>query len=268
MHRLTLLTLLLGLVQSASSQVATTGPRLAAFGGAGVALTGEPWALANPAAAASLSRPHVAVFASQAFGMPELRQGAGIISHSIGRWRVAAHGSSFGDSDYRETESSISIATPLFRDTRLLDVGVRVAHRRVRISGFGAVGLSYMNVGWLAEALPGFHVAGAVENLFESRWTEIDRIPRIMRTGLRLAPSESTVLALDIIKDGNHSWSGSGGVQIRLVPAFAFRVGGATGPDVLSLGCEISTGGVVIDLLAERHDELGWSPGIGTVITW
>jgi hypothetical protein len=268
MRILLILVLSLMIVGRIEAQVGIYGTRIAAFGGAGAALTGDLWAQANPASLASLRTRHLALHATQAFGLAELRLAAAGVSSPIGRACAGISVSTFGTGHFRENDLALAVAVPIFRDARLFDIGMRLAYRRMSIEGFAPAGAPSLAVGWMATALPGVYVGGAIENLLESGFNEIDRLPRTMRLGLGLDATADMILLADVVKEDRFPIAGAVGVEARLVPSIAFRIGAATNPDRLALGAELSMSTITIDLLADRHDELGWTPGLGLAVQW
>jgi hypothetical protein len=266
--RFILFLIVIGFPVPVTGQVGMSGPRAAALGGAGTARAGETWAVSNAATWAAVTRPHVAVFATQAFGISELRFARSTVVVPVRRIALGGDIASFGGSDYRETAVAIIGAIPVAAGSRHLDVGVRAGTRTISITGFETATALHVDIGWIAELLPGLHIGGAIENLLEGGWSEVDRIPRVMRIGTAVSPLDGTLLVADLVKEDDYHWTGALGVEARLVPSFAIRFGGATSPDRLAVGAEVRVASLVLDVFADRHDELGWTPGLGITVRW
>jgi hypothetical protein len=81
-------------------------------------------------------------------------------------------------------------------------------------------------------------------------------------------PRPGAVLAAGISKEDAHPWSLSLGVEVRLAPSFSIRTGAGTLPERIGMGAALAIGTLEVDIVAERHVELGWTPGVGLSVLW
>jgi hypothetical protein len=268
MTRLLLVIAIALLPAVAYAQSAPYGLTSASLGGSGSARPGDPWASLNPASLASLQQPTAAMYLTQAFGMPELRFGAGALAHPVGAVTAGIRASSFGDSDFRETDFSLTAARRLVSGTNRFNVGFAAAIRQISIAEYETTHLLYFSIGWQAEAMPGLMLGGALHNVTRTGWNDVDIVPRRMNVGIVYSPVSDVTVVADLLKYDDWPLAAGGGLEIELVPAFAVRAGAASGPDRLTIGARLSIGGITAEVLAERHVDLGWSPGIGLATSW
>ncbi len=101
----------IGLLASpgARAQLAEVGARAMALGRAATALEGEVWGEFNPASWASLDRNTADLFASQAFGISELRIVALAAAAQTRYATLAANARTYGFEDYRETRIGLGV---------------------------------------------------------------------------------------------------------------------------------------------------------------
>ena len=87
-----------------------SGARAAALGGAATALAHQAPGYANPASWATFAGRAVSFFASEAFGLPELRLGAAAYVEPTRLGTFAAGARTFGFEDYRELHFHAGVA--------------------------------------------------------------------------------------------------------------------------------------------------------------
>ena len=245
------------------------GARAAALGGAATALEGHAWGEANPATWATLPGRAVSFFATQPFGLDALRLGAAqyVEPTSVGAFAVDVR--AFGFDAYRETRGALGYARSFaFDSVRTLAVGARLAYEQLAIEGFGSAGAATLSVGWLARVLPdvlvGFHAA----NLNGAAWAGREALPRTFALGLAYRPAPALQLLLDAYKDIDFPVSVRGGLEALPVAALALRAGVATEPVRFTAGAGVRLGRIAADVAAERHEALGWTPGVSFGLRW
>lgn len=265
--------LLLGLVLLAPGRVCAQtlegGARSVGLAGATTALPGDAWGHGNPAAWAAVTSPTVVFFASQAYGLSELRLGAARYVHPtrVGTFTVGAR--SFGFAEYRETSASLGAARAVRAGSRrVVHVGLDVHYERVAIAGYGAAGAVSLRAGLVAEVAPGLQAGLGLRNVQVPAWAGREELPRSLALGLAFQPSPSATVVVDVHKDVRFPMTVRAGVEMHPVRVLALRAGVATKPSRFTAGAGLRIGGLEAGLAAERHEALGWSPAAGLGLSW
>ena len=272
------LSLLVGLVAVAAparAQLAEGGARVLGLGRAGVALGGEAWGHANPAAWAGLAERRGALQASQAWGLSELRlaQLAAAAPTPVGTVALAAR--TYGFSERRETRVVVGLGRRLpLSATRRLDAGLAVGVESASTEGFGSVTTPLVAVGVQAELVRGLRLGLAGRNLLgvlrsdaEDSRHSLATVPAIA-AGLAYAPSPWATLVLDAEQDLDAGLSLRGGLEAFPVSVLALRVGVASNPGRFSAGAGVRAGALRADVAVERHESLGVTPAVGVEVSF
>lgn len=264
-----LLALLLGArPPCAHSQFAEGGARAVALGGAVTALPGDVWGHANPAAWSTLPRPTAAFFASQAFGLPELRLGALLVALPTRAGTLAAGVRTFGFTDYREHILQAGFARSFGPGThRRLHLGVRLHYERVSIPGFGQAGAFGLTLGTLVPVLPVLDFGMEAANLNGPRLGGDERA-RTLAAGLAYHPVPAVHLVVDTRKELRFPATFRAGVEVWPADVLALRTGLTTAPARFTAGAGLRLRFLTADVAAERHYALGWTPAVSLHLSW
>jgi hypothetical protein len=275
LHLASALILTFAAAAPARAQLLEGGGRSIALGRAGVALDDDAWAEANPAVWATVDRLRFDVFASQAFGLADLRTVALALALPMRLGTAAMTGRTYGSVDYRETRASVGLARALpLGPARRVAAGLRADYHSVVIGdGFGAFGAFDLSAGVQADLAPALRAGLSARNLVAiSRSDSTDlRTPLstspALAAGLAYRPSEWTLMLVDVVKDLDFAPLVHAGVEIRPVDALTLRVGtyaGAGGaPARLTFGAGFHAGSLSADAAVEWHGTLGPSPAFG-----
>lgn len=249
------------------------GARAAALGHAATALPGDVWGFANPASWATLPGRALSFYAGQAFGLADLRFGAAHIVEPTALGAFAGGARTFGSEDFRETTLTLGYARGLrLGTTRAIYVGADVRYVRVaQGGGYGSAGAAGLSLGGLVAVLPGVHFGARATNLnAPTLATEAggEELPRTLALGLGYAPDERLLVLVDAFKDIDHPLSVRAGAELRLVEALALRAGVTTAPTRFTTGAGLRTGRIRASVVAEQHQDLGWSPAASLGLQW
>ena len=260
----------------AHAQLAEGGARALALGRAATALGGETWGEFNPATWAALDARRADLFASQAFGLSELRVVALAASVPTSVVTLAANARSYGFADYRETRVGLGLgrAVPL-SGSRDLALGVLVQLHNVAIDGFGSTSTVTVSAGTQVEVLPGLRAGLHARNLSAlGRSTDAELATPLatapaLAVGLAYAASERTLVLLDAEKDLDFPLAVRAGLEVGVVDVLVLRggvqtaiTGDGTVPTRLSAGVGIRSGPLRADVAVERHETLGFTPAV------
>lgn len=258
------------------AQLAEGGARAMALGRAGTALEGEVWGEFNPAAWGSLERNTADVFASQAFGISELRVVALAVAAPTRYATFAANARTYGFSDYRETRIGLGAARrfPL-SSSRSIHVGLSAHMHSVSIDGFGSTSTISASAGAQVDVLPTLRAGLQARNVSRIGRSEesdlaspLSAAPAIA-AGLAFRAAERATVALDAEKDLDFPVAIRAGVEVWVIDILALRGGFATGltssggaPTRLSGGIGVRSGMIRADVAAEYHETLGLTPAV------
>ncbi|HET6567278.1 MAG TPA: hypothetical protein VFG50_04875 [Rhodothermales bacterium] len=254
---------------TALAQPMEGGARIAALGGAGVALPGDAWSRSNPAARGSLHGPTVAFFASQGYGMAELRFGAATVAVPTGLGTLALGAQTFGFEEYRENVFSAGVARGFgIWNARRLYGGIDVQLFQVQIPDYGSAHALALSLGLLAQVLPDLWVGMAARGLSTRKPSLNLPLDRTFALGFLYEPDARLRLLADAGREIGAPFSFRSGVELSPVEAVAFRAGISTAPTLFSVGAGIRTGILAADVAAQRHEVLGWTPGLSVEVAW
>ena len=260
----------------AHAQLAEGGARALALGRAGTALEGEVWGEFNPAAWATLERNTADVFASQAFGISELRVVALAAVAPTRYATFAVNARTYGFADYRETRIGLGVARGLpLSASRRIHVGVSVHLHSIAIDGFGSTTTISGSLGAQVDVLPNLRAGLHARNVSRiGRSEEADLVSPLssapaIAAGLAYRASEHATLVVDAEKDLDFPVTIRAGVEVWVFDILAVRGGFATGlnsnggaPARLSGGIGVRLGMIRADVTAEYHETLGLTPAV------
>ncbi len=244
--------------------LAEGGARTLALGRATVALEGEVWGHHNPAAWATLPGRAGSAFASQAFGLSELRLGAVAVAEPTRYGTVAASARSYGFEDFRETVFGLGFARSFaVSASRRVHAGLRLGYTSVSVPGFGSTAALGLSLGTLTEVLPGLDFGFHAYNLNRPELGASDPLRRGLEVGLGYRPARQALVLVGVDKEVDFPVSFRGGLEVQPVEVLFLRAGFTTAPVRSSLGVGVAVGILRADVSAERHEWIGWTPGFG-----
>ena len=244
--------------------LAEGGARTLALGRAGTALSGDVWGHHNPASQAGLSGRAAGAFASQAFGLSELRVGAVAYAEPTRFGTFSGTARTYGFEDFRETHFGIGYARAFpVSASRSVHAGLALGYTSVSITEFGSGGALGLSLGAMMEVLPGLDFGFHAYNLNRPELTEFDPLRSGLEVGLAYQAVEQALLLFSVDKDVDFPVSFRGGLEVQPVDVLFLRAGFTTEPVRFSTGVGVAVGILRADVAAERHDVLGWTPAFG-----
>ena len=249
--------------------LAEGGARTLALGRAGTALSGEVWGHHNPASWSSLTGRAASAFASQAFGLSELRVGAVAYAEPTSYGTFTATARAYGFEDFSETRFGIGYARAFpVSASRSIHTGLALGYTSVSITEFGSGGALSVSLGALMEVLPGLDFGFHAYNLNRPELTEFDPLRSGLEVGLAYKVVEQALVLFSVDKDVDFPISFRGGLEVQPVDVLFLRAGFSTEPTRFSTGVGVAVGILRADVAAERHDVLGWTPAFGFGVQW
>ena len=260
----------------ARAQLAEGGARALALGRAATALDGIAWGEFNPAGWAGVTTNRADLFASQAFGLSELRTVALAAAAPTPYATIAANARSYGFSDYRETRVGLGAARAVpLSASRALALGLQVQLHNVSIDGFGSSSMVTLSAGAQVDVLPGLRAglhARNVSALGQDTEAELDTpltTAPALAVGLAYQASERALVLLDAEKDLDFPLAIRVGLEVGVVDVLVLRggvqsalSGDGTTPTRLSAGLGVRSGMLRADVAVELHETLGMTPAV------
>ena len=252
---------------AASAQVvplAEGGARALALGRAATALDGDVWGHYNPASWATLPGRAGSAFASQPFGLAELRTGALAVAAPTRFGTFAGTARTYGFEDFRETAVGLGYARAIpVSASRVLHAGLHLRYHAVSIPDYGSAGALGVSLGVLTEVVRGLQFGFLAQNLNRPEYSELDPLHTSLDVGLAYRPIEEATVLFSVAKDLDFPVSFRGGLEVRAVDELALRAGFSTAPVQFSGGVGVALGPLRADVAAERHEVAGWTPAFG-----
>lgn len=251
------------------------GARAAALGGAGTALAGSAWGHANPASWGALGGRAVAFYATQGFGLSEMRLGALRYAEPTPWGTFAGGARTFGFDAYRETAFTLGYARGVRLGTsRRVYAGLAARYYRLSLgersdgASYGSAGALGLSLGVLARPLPRLTLGAAATNVNGPSYAEGSDLAQTLSLGLAYQASDRLLVAADVFKDIDFPLSVRAGLEVLPVEVLAVRVGVATVPARVTAGIGLRLGRLRARLAAERHETLGWTPAAALGLQW
>lgn len=253
----------------ARAQSLLGGAEHVALAGAMTALPGDGWGAANPATWASLEGQWVGLFASEAYGLSELRYGAAQAATPLWGNVLAAGVQTFGFEDYRETTFLGGAARSLSLGTsRQVHVGVAVRVQNASIPGYGSALATGVSLGVQVNVLPSLDFGVSGLNINGPEMAGENAMDRTLSMGLAYSAAEQAMVLADIVKVVDRPSSVRVGVLMTPHRILRLRAGVATEPTRFAGGVGVALGPLRADVAAEQHQDLGWSPALSLQTTW
>jgi hypothetical protein len=267
----TILLVLLGcwMYLDVAAQPMQGGARAGALGQATTALAADAWSHANPAGRAAVDRRAISLVASEGFGLAELRLSALALVFPTPIGTFAGGAQSFGYDAYRENRVRAGFARRFaIGPSRHLLVGLDVVYYQNRIEEYGSASAVGLTVGWLAPVIPGLHAGFCMSNVNAPSLAEGEELERSIAIGFMYHPIPRMRVLIDAIKDVRFPLSFRAGLEVQPVSLLFLRAGVATEPVRFSTGVGVHLGVLNADVAAERHELLGWTPGVSVSVGW
>lgn len=245
------------------------GARAAALGGASTALLEDVWGFSNPAVWGTHEGRALSFYATESFGLSELRLAAVQAVEPLPFATLAAGVRTFGFEDFRELHINVGAARGFSLGTaRTFHLGINVRYYSVSITNYGNANTVGISLGWLTQVAPNVHVGFHALNLNQPDWQDGDALERAISFGMSYTPTDQALLALDVLKDVRFPLAVRGGIEFAPVRSVYLRTGVTTEPTRYTAGVGVHLGRIVADVAAENHQDLGWSPGVSLGLEW
>ncbi len=235
------------------------GSRTTAMGQAVTALPSDEWQVFGNPAMMNFEDNAASFYGIRYYGFSELTDMAlsGVYNHNFGTFGVGMH--TYGDDIYRESRFRLAYA----REYAGIRAGLVVNYTHFSIQDYGSAGSVVFDFGMAYTIIDGLWLGARATNLTQSTVGEAEEeLPREMAVGISWSWSDRTVFTSDLVKDVRFPLSWRGGLEVRVVDQFVLRGGVTTEPLTYSAGMGYSMDRWGINIVAQQHHVLGWSPGL------
>lgn len=256
------------LVSQAGNENPTLGARSAGMGNASVSL-GDVWSAQHNQAGLGFVRDISAgAYYENRFLLKELSIKGGVIALPVKGGTFGLCISNFGYSLYNENKYSLSFAKA-FGDK--LSAGIAMDYLTTKIGeGYGSKGVLAAEFGIQAKPLKGLTIGAHVFNPTRTKIADYndERLPTIIRFGGDYDFSDKVKIALETEKDMAQKAIFKAGIEYKPVKELYLRAGIGTNPTLTSFGFGINLKNLKIDVSANYHQTLGFSPQLGLTYTF
>lgn len=165
----------------------------------------------------------------------------------------------FGFDDYREMQFSLGYSRLLNSN---LSIGAEVIYWNNNIPEYGNRDLLTFALGLQANLSPTVQVGAHLYNPIRADISEGETTYSTLQVGGAYTPSERLQIMAEVFKDIDFPAQLRAGIDYKIDPKFALRLGIGTAPTLFSFGIGLQLfPGWQVDIAASRHEYLGFTPG-------
>ncbi len=240
----------------------TAGAYGAGMGNASVTYNNIYSAFGNQAGLADLKKFAAVAFVEQRYLLPELRTIgiAAALPTKTGTFGLAINHT--GDAVYNEQKIGLSYARKL---SNIISVGAQFDYLGTRIAEYGSHANYTFELGMQATLMPKFRIGAHVFSPIRQKINETDYILTLLSVGVAYEPSNKFMLTAAAEQNFRYPTTIKAGMQYRMNDAFSLRAGFGTGDVRTSFGVGLNIKPVQIDIAAQYHRLLGFSPTVSFV---
>jgi len=200
---------------------------------------------------------------SHPFGMAELQSKALGMSLPIGRLAFGLALRTFGFSLYRKQAVDAGGA---FSPLEGLALGGSISVRRLEIRGYGQATRDAFNLGWHYQITETLSLAGALQNLTRSCWSQEEPLPQTLSMSACMRALPELWILAEILKDSAYPPEGRLALTARMTPHLLVRSGISRNPARFSAGLSLQLSHLSLDYGFSYHAVLGYTHVFGTVL--
>ncbi len=239
------------------------GARSGAMGNASVSLSDVWSAQQNQAGLGFVHAVSAGVYYENRFSLKELSLKGAVIAVPVKGGAFGLCISNFGYSLFSENKYCFSFAKAF---SEKFSMGIAMDYLTTKIGeGYGSKGAFAAEVGIQAKPIKGLTIGAHVFNPTHAKLSDYDneRIPTIIRLGADYNFSDKVTLALETEKDIALKSVFKAGIEYKAVKEFYLRAGICTNPGLSSFGFGLNLKNFKVDVSANYHQVLGFSPQFG-----
>ncbi len=248
---------------NAGNENPSIGARSSGMGNASVSLWDVWSAHQNQAGLGFVRDISAGAYYENRFLLKEISTKGGVVAIPVKGGTIGLCISNFGYSLYNENKYSLSFAKA-FGDK--LSAGIAMDYLTTKIAeGYGSKGVFAAEFGIQAKPLQGLTIGAHVFNPTRAKISDYndERLPTIIRFGGDYNFSDKVTLAVETEKDIAQKAIFKAGIEYKPVKEFYLRAGIGTNPTLTSFGFGLNLKNLKIDVAANYHQTLGFSPQLG-----
>jgi len=260
---LTILCIATAFFSKAGNENLPLGARSSGMGNASVSLSDVWSAHHNQAGLGFLRDFSAGAYYENRFLIKELSIKGGVAALPVKGGTFGLCISNFGYSLYHENKYSLSFAKA-FGDK--LSAGIAMDYLTTKIGeGYGSQGVLAAEFGIQAKPLKGLTIGAHVFNPTRAKLADYnnERLPTVIRFGGDYNFSDKVKVAVETEKDIAQKAIFKAGIEYKPVKELYLRAGIGTNPTLTSFGFGLNLKRIQIDISANYHQTLGFSPQIG-----
>ena len=260
---LTILCIAIAFFSKAGNEDLPLGARSSGMGNASVSLSDVWSAHHNQAGLGFLRDFSAGAYYENRFLIKELSIEGGVAALPVKGGTFGLCISNFGYSLYHENKYSLSFAKA-FGDK--LSAGIAMDYLTTKIGeGYGSKGVLAAEFGIQAKPLKGLTIGAHVFNPTRAKLADYnnERLPTVIRFGGDYNFSDKVKVAVETEKDIAQKAIFKAGIEYKPVKELYLRAGVGTNPTLTSFGFGLNLKSIQIDVSANYHQTLGFSPQIG-----
>ena len=236
------------------------GAKALGMGQASMAMEQNEWAIfANPAMIDSEDK-IIGFYGLRNYGFSELTDMAAVTSVPTGLGVIGIGFHRYGDNLFNEMRVRVAYKN----DWQMLHFSVVGNYNHISFGGtYGSGNSIGVDVGIAAELSKNLWVGARSTNINKPEYREIyEELPRDIIIGFSYSFNELALFAFDVAKDVRFPVSYRGGLEVNIFEGLSGRVGVTTEPLSYSGGFGYGQTMWVINFAVQKHELLGFSPGI------
>lgn len=261
-----LVVIFVGMPKQAFSQI-SMGAKGAALGHATTALESYDWALfSNPALLNSIT-PRIGFYGIQNYGFSEITDisAFGSVPTGFGIGALGIH--RYGGDLFNETRIRLGYAN----EWKGLHLGLALNYNHIAFGGtYGSGGALGVDVGLAAKVLDGLWMGAKATNINRPSYdfqSYAEDLIRDLALGMTYMLAEKALFTMDVYKDVRFPVSFRGGLEVTVIEHLKARVGFTTEPVTYSFGFGYGRSFWQVDLVVQKDQILGLSPGFDLIIS-
>ncbi|WP_411274991.1 hypothetical protein [Daejeonella sp.] len=238
------------------------GPRLAAMGSGGTAVS-DIWSLQqNPAGIAELRKPKMAVAFERRFLDAEVSTQNAVFAFPFRNNVLGVSLERYGFSEFNEQKVGLCYAKR-FGNTFSMAIGLK--YYLLNITEYGSAKAFTVEVGFQLKVTDDFTIASHIANPNQSQYNNLKTsiLPAKLSFGGSFKVSDRLLMTADIMKLLKYPPDFMTGIEYNIIPWFSLRGGVSVNPFKQYAGFGISYNKMQVDISVASHPSLGYSPQIG-----
>ncbi|MEQ9278774.1 MAG: hypothetical protein RLN83_04710 [Balneola sp.] len=241
----------------------TMGADGLALGQATTALQNNSWAIFSNPATINIEKKSVSFFSLRNYGFVELTDiaASGSLPTKYGSAAFGFH--RYGGDLFSETRIRVGYANSWDN----LKYGIALNYNHIsQGSPYGSGGALGLDLGLTAKLTEGLWLGAKTTNLNQPGYdfaANEESLSRELSLGLSYELDKNALFLFDAVKDVRFPVAYRGGIEVKIIENLKGRVGVTTEPNTYSFGVGYESTLWEANLVFQRHETLGFSPGIG-----